>query len=140
VPEPGIGRVRPGGDHHPAWSDRQLTLTAALRELRPDLVVFQEALKTDDFDQVLELLGPGYQIAHQRSRESDGSGPSIASRWPLGHVHDVDLHVTPGHKGSSRVARSSPKSRHPIPSGRCCWSTTSRTTGSTSSMSGNYRR
>jgi hypothetical protein len=44
VPEPGIGRIRPGGDHHPAWSDRQLALTAAPRELRPDRVVFQEAL------------------------------------------------------------------------------------------------
>lgn len=99
VPEPGIGRIQPGGSHHPAWSDRQLALTAGLRELRPDLIAFQEALKTDDYDQVLELLGPGYQAAHQQSRESDGSGPSIASRWPLGEVHEVDLHVTPRTQG-----------------------------------------
>jgi endonuclease/exonuclease/phosphatase family metal-dependent hydrolase len=99
VPEPGIGRIQLGGDHHPAWRDRQMALTAGLRELQPDLVAFQEAFKTDDYDQVLELLGPGYQIAHQRRREPDGSGPSIASRWPLGEVHEVDLQVTPRARG-----------------------------------------
>jgi endonuclease/exonuclease/phosphatase family metal-dependent hydrolase len=99
VPEPGIGRIQPGGYDHPAWADRQRALTAGLRALRPDLVAFQEALKTDGFDQVLELLGPGYQVAHQRRREPDGSGPSIASRWPLGDVHEVDLRVTPRAQG-----------------------------------------
>ena len=98
VPEPGIGRIQPGGNH-PAWSDRQVALTAGLRALRPDLVAFQEALKTDDYDQVLELLGPGYQVAYQRRREPHGSGPSIASRWPLGQLHEIDLHVTPRTEG-----------------------------------------
>jgi endonuclease/exonuclease/phosphatase family metal-dependent hydrolase len=99
IKAPGIGRMRPGTDRHPAWSDRQRALAAGLRELGPDLVAFQEALKTDDHDQVAELLGPGYHLAHQTSREADGSGASVASRWPLGEVHEVDLHVTPRTEG-----------------------------------------
>jgi endonuclease/exonuclease/phosphatase family metal-dependent hydrolase len=99
VREQVIGRMRPGADRHRAWSDRQAALAAGLRELRPDLVAFQEALKTDDHDQIAELLGPDYHLAHQTSREADGSGASIASRWPLGEVHEVDLHVTPRTQG-----------------------------------------
>jgi hypothetical protein len=45
-----IGRIRPGADRHPAWSDRQSALAAGLRELQPDLIAFQEALKSDDHD------------------------------------------------------------------------------------------
>jgi endonuclease/exonuclease/phosphatase family metal-dependent hydrolase len=89
-----IGRMPPGADRPRAWSDRQAALAAGLRELRPDLVAFQEALKLDGHDQVLELLGPDYHLAHQTSREADGSGASIASRWPLGQVREVDLRVT----------------------------------------------
>jgi endonuclease/exonuclease/phosphatase family metal-dependent hydrolase len=91
----GSGRMRPGADRHPAWADRQAALAAGLRALRPDLVAFQEALKSDDFDQAAELLGPGYHLAHQRRREPDGSGASLASRWPIREVREVDLHVTP---------------------------------------------
>jgi endonuclease/exonuclease/phosphatase family metal-dependent hydrolase len=94
VDEPGIGRMRPGR-RHPAWEARQAALAAGLRALRPDLVAFQEALVTADFDQVAELLGPGYHLAHQHDREADGSGASIASCWPLQSVQEVDLHVTP---------------------------------------------
>jgi hypothetical protein len=96
-----IGRMRPGANHHRAWSDRQVVLAAGLRELRADLVAFQEALKTDDDDQLVELLGSGFHLAHQTSREADGSGASIASRWPLRAVHEVDLHVAPRIQGSS---------------------------------------
>jgi endonuclease/exonuclease/phosphatase family metal-dependent hydrolase len=99
VSEPGIGRTRPGADRHPAWTDRQAALATGLRELRPDLVAFQEALATDDLDQVAELLGPGYHVAHQAGREADGSGASVASRWPLGEVREVDLRVTPRTQG-----------------------------------------
>jgi endonuclease/exonuclease/phosphatase family metal-dependent hydrolase len=94
-----IGRIGPGSDRHPAWSDRQSALAAGLRELQPDLVAFQEALKTDDYDQVVELLGPGYHLAHQTGREADGSGASIASRWPFEAVHEVDLHLAPRIQG-----------------------------------------
>jgi endonuclease/exonuclease/phosphatase family metal-dependent hydrolase len=66
-------------------------LADGLRALKPDVVAFQEAVKTDDYDQVLDLLGPELRVSHQPAREPDGSGISIASRWPLGAVHEVQL-------------------------------------------------
>lgn len=91
----GIGRARPDAPPPRAWTDRQTALRTGLRALNPDLVAFQEVIRTDDIDQVTDLLGPGYHVAHQRGREADGSGPSIASRWPLAGVREVDLNVTP---------------------------------------------
>jgi endonuclease/exonuclease/phosphatase family metal-dependent hydrolase len=48
------------------------------------------------------LLGADYHIAHQTEREPGdgddveaGQGHSIASRWPLGEIRELDLHVTP---------------------------------------------
>jgi endonuclease/exonuclease/phosphatase family metal-dependent hydrolase len=78
-----------------AWADRRRVLVEGLRALGPDLVAFQEAVRTGDYDQTVDLLGPGYEVAHQVERDADGSGASIASRWPLGEVHEVDLHLTP---------------------------------------------
>jgi endonuclease/exonuclease/phosphatase family metal-dependent hydrolase len=78
-----------------AWADRRSVLIDGLRVLRPDLVAFQEAIKSDEYDQVIDLLGSGFHFAHQTDREADGQGISIASRWPLGEVREVDLNVTP---------------------------------------------
>jgi endonuclease/exonuclease/phosphatase family metal-dependent hydrolase len=91
----GIGRARPGAPRPAAWNARRRVLAEGLRALDPDLVAFQEAIRHDDYDQVTDVLGPGYEVAHQARREADGSGISIASRWPLGEVHEVDLHLTP---------------------------------------------
>jgi endonuclease/exonuclease/phosphatase family metal-dependent hydrolase len=77
------------------WEARRAILIDGFRDLQPDLVAFIEAIKTDEYDQVVDLLGSEYQIAHQNDREPDGQGASIASRWPLGELHEVDLHVTP---------------------------------------------
>jgi hypothetical protein len=56
---------------------------------------------TEDYDQVTDVLGPGFDVAHQRDREvgddadvERGQGHSIASRWPLDEVGELDLHVT----------------------------------------------
>jgi endonuclease/exonuclease/phosphatase family metal-dependent hydrolase len=78
-----------------AWAERRSVLMDGLRELRPDLVAFQEAIKSNGYDQVIDLLGPEFHVAHQTDREPDGQGASIASRWPLGDVREVDLQVTP---------------------------------------------
>jgi endonuclease/exonuclease/phosphatase family metal-dependent hydrolase len=78
-----------------AWDDRRSVLIDGLRDLGPDLVAFQEAIVDDDYDQVTDLLGPDFHTAHQVDREADGQGASIASRWPIGDVREVDLHVTP---------------------------------------------
>jgi endonuclease/exonuclease/phosphatase family metal-dependent hydrolase len=77
------------------WEARRSVLVPGLRELEPDLVAFVEAIQTDGYDQVVDLVGSGYHVAHQQAREADGQGVSIASRWPIGDVHEVDLHVTP---------------------------------------------
>jgi endonuclease/exonuclease/phosphatase family metal-dependent hydrolase len=100
---PGTGKARPGAEPA-AWSDRRAVLADGLRALDPDLAAFQEAICRDGYDQVADLLGPGYHLAHQTRREADGSGVSLASRWPLGQVHEVDLQLTPRTKGFLSVA------------------------------------
>src|SRR5919112_1586917 len=102
--ERGIGLARPGIDPPAAWSARRAVLADGLRALDPDLAAFQEAIHHDDYDQVADLLGPGYHVAHQTRREADGSGVSLASRWPLGKVHELDLQLTPRTKGFLAVA------------------------------------
>jgi hypothetical protein len=85
-----------------AWEERRRVLAEGFRELAPDLVAFQEAVVGDGYDQVADILGPGYHVVHQTDREAgrggdieDGQGISIASRWPLGEVWEPDLNVTP---------------------------------------------
>jgi endonuclease/exonuclease/phosphatase family metal-dependent hydrolase len=80
-----------------AWDERRSVLADGLEGLRPDLVAFQEAIVRDGYDQVSDLLGPGYHVVHQGvGLLDDGNhGASIASRWPLGEVREIDLHVTP---------------------------------------------
>jgi len=77
-------------------------LVEGFRKLRPDLVAFQEAVVGDGYDQVIDILGSGYHLAHQTEREADrggdiedGQGISIASRWPVGKVWEPDLNVRP---------------------------------------------
>lgn len=84
------------------WPARRTALLAGLGELRPDLVALPEAVVNDDYDQVRDLLGPDFHVAHQQAREpgdpddvEPGQGHSLASRWPLGEVRELDLHLTP---------------------------------------------
>ena len=78
---------------HGAWDERRAALRAGLQELRPDLVALQETVVHDGYDQVAELLGPGFTIVHQPGRGPDGSGASLASRWPLGELRSAELHA-----------------------------------------------
>lgn len=82
------------------WPKRRAVLVDGLRRLQPDLVAFQETIVRPGYDQVAELLGADYHIAHQSlglvaASEKGFHGASIASRWPLLNVREVDLHVTP---------------------------------------------
>jgi endonuclease/exonuclease/phosphatase family metal-dependent hydrolase len=82
---------------HGNWPVRRGALQAGLRQLRPDVLMLQEAVVDDTYDQANDLLGDGYQIVHQRvGLVGDGRhrGASVASRWPIGRVHEVDLHLT----------------------------------------------
>jgi endonuclease/exonuclease/phosphatase family metal-dependent hydrolase len=85
-----------------AWDERRAVLVEELRRLEPDLVALPESIKRDQYDQVVDVLGPGYHVAHQSAREprdepdvEPGQGHSLASRWPLRDVHELDLHLTP---------------------------------------------
>lgn len=84
--------------HHGDWPARRRALRSGLRQLRPDVLALQEAIVDDTYDQAVDLLGPDYHVAHQTvGLIGDGRhhGASIASRWPIAEVHDVDLHLTP---------------------------------------------
>lgn len=76
------------------WPARRGVLREGLQQLSPDVVAVQEAIVTPDYDQVADLLPPGYHIVHQKGRSPDGTGCSIASRLPLGNLHQGFLHVT----------------------------------------------
>lgn len=77
------------------WEERRLVLLEGLRELNPDLVAFQEARKTETYDQTVDVLGSGYHVVYQTERDAHGTGCSIASRWPPGNLQELDLHFTP---------------------------------------------
>lgn len=77
-----------------AWPERRDVLASGLAKLAPDLVTFQEEIADGAYDQTQDLLGPDIEIVRQRAREPDGQGISIASRWPIRDVCELDLHVT----------------------------------------------
>lgn len=76
-----------------AWERRRDVLGSGLAVLDPDIVLLQETIVVTGYDQVADILGSGYQIAHSATRETDGSGISIASRWPVTELRELDLKV-----------------------------------------------
>ena len=83
---------------HGNWPGRRTALRAGLRALDADVLALQEAIVDDGYDQAVDLLGEEYGIVHQtRGLVGDGRhhGASVASRWPIRAVHEVDLHLTP---------------------------------------------
>ena len=78
------------------WPSRRRALATGFKQLNPDLLAVQEAIQTDETDQLADALGDGYHLAHHSDREPEGDvergqGISIASRWPIEAVHEVDL-------------------------------------------------
>jgi endonuclease/exonuclease/phosphatase family metal-dependent hydrolase len=81
---------------HGDWAARRQALATGLSRLDSDLVAFQETIVDESQDQVADLL-PGYHVVHQSiGLVGDGThhGASVASRWPIESVHEVDQHVT----------------------------------------------
>jgi endonuclease/exonuclease/phosphatase family metal-dependent hydrolase len=87
-----------------AWPQRRKALLTGFRELRPDLVLFQEAVETPAQHQAAEVLGAGYHFVHHSLREPDGRGLSAASRWPVSQVRELDLHISERTAGFPRSA------------------------------------
>jgi endonuclease/exonuclease/phosphatase family metal-dependent hydrolase len=80
--------------HHADWRRRREVMLAGLRDLRPDVVALQEIVWGNEYDQVADLLGPDYFVARHSGRSADGVGAALASRWPLGAIRELGLHVT----------------------------------------------
>jgi endonuclease/exonuclease/phosphatase family metal-dependent hydrolase len=79
---------------HADWPRRREVVGAGLRDLRPDVVALQECVSGTGYDQAADLLGGEYQFVPHANRSADGVGAVLASRWPIGAVGEVDLHVT----------------------------------------------
>jgi endonuclease/exonuclease/phosphatase family metal-dependent hydrolase len=77
------------------WEQRLQILRRGYEQLAADVVTLQETILDDEVDQARSILGDGYKLVQQRSREPDGQGVTIASRWPVGEVVECDLDVTP---------------------------------------------
>lgn len=78
---------------HGDWPARRDYLAELIRALSPDLLALQETIRTEDYDQAAELLGPDYQLIHSRRRDPKGMGTTIASRFPLHERGEIDLGV-----------------------------------------------
>jgi endonuclease/exonuclease/phosphatase family metal-dependent hydrolase len=79
---------------HGDWDRRRAVIAAGIARWRPDLIALQEAVHGPGHGQVPELLGADYHVVPHSQRSSDGVGAVFASRWPVGAVREVDLHVT----------------------------------------------
>ena len=89
---------------HGDWPRRRIALRESLRLLDADVLALQEAVVDEGYDEARDLLGPGYEVVHQTvGLVGDGRhhGASVASRWPIRAVHEVDLHLTPRTQGYS---------------------------------------
>ena len=65
------------------YSARAEVLRTVLRDLDADVVALQETVVRSGHDQVADLLSGEYHVVHGQLREADGTGISIASRWPV---------------------------------------------------------
>lgn len=80
---------------HGVWDERRLVLVEGLRELEPEIIAFQEAVMTHGYDQVADLLGASFHVAHQGGREADDTGLSIANCWEVGEVWEPEEGYAP---------------------------------------------
>lgn len=82
---------------HGGWEGRRAALQAGLAQLRPDVMALQEAVTDEQGDSAAEVLGREYEVVHQGVGlvgDPAHHGASVASRWPIWAVHEVDLHLT----------------------------------------------
>jgi endonuclease/exonuclease/phosphatase family metal-dependent hydrolase len=89
---------------HASGQQRHRVIKRGLAELRPDVVALQEVTRAARCDQAADLLGPDFSIVDHPAPSPDGVGACLASRWPLGATHALDLHITPRAVGLSWAA------------------------------------
>lgn len=82
------------------WEERLERMRREFVRLDADIVTLQETVRTEELSQAALMLGDGYHLAEQSDREPGGDGVpagqgiTTASRWPIGDVIEVDLHLT----------------------------------------------
>jgi endonuclease/exonuclease/phosphatase family metal-dependent hydrolase len=92
------------------YRQRRNCIRAAIEQLDPDLIGFQEALRGESFDQVQDLLeGTGHHVEYAVASDywSDpklGFGNAVASRWPI--VDRAVLELPDGGGDEQRIALS----------------------------------
>ena len=101
------------------WPERREVLRDGLRNAAPDLVAFVEPVKTEHYDQIEDLLGPGYEIVYQSKRERERVGTALASRWPIQAVHELDLARERAHGRTRSTSPWRPRSSRRRRSARC---------------------
>lgn len=89
-PEPG-GRLRvlTINAQAPQYADgprRRANLRDGLRRLRADVIAFQEV----GADEVARLLDDGWHIAPTSRRTPEGLGATLAARWPIEPLREID--------------------------------------------------
>jgi endonuclease/exonuclease/phosphatase family metal-dependent hydrolase len=80
---------------HADWPRRRAVIRSELRRQRPDVVALQECVWGTGDDVPADLLGTDYTVVRHSGRSADGVGAMLATRWPVGTVREVDLHVSP---------------------------------------------
>ena len=73
--------------HEGDWPARRTLLREGFDALAPDLVALQETV----LGQAGEILGDAFEVVDSRRRSADGVGASIASRWPVAAVEELEL-------------------------------------------------
>jgi endonuclease/exonuclease/phosphatase family metal-dependent hydrolase len=73
------------------WDRRRTALASGIAQLAPDTVLLQESVLTDSFDQAADILGGEFHLVHSSTREPDGRGVAIGSRWPISPVKELDF-------------------------------------------------
>ncbi len=79
---------------HSSGSERSEVIRHSLAEYQADVVVLQEVTRAPSEDQALDLLGPRFSIVDHPNPSPNGVGACLGSRWPLGQVDTLDLHVS----------------------------------------------
>lgn len=77
------------------WERRRPVLIDAMRQHAPDLVALQETVLIPGYDQARDVLDDGYHVVNSQARLPGSWGASLASRWPVRNVHELDQAVSP---------------------------------------------
>ena len=78
------------------WERRRPVLIDGLRQLDSDLIALQETTLTPEYDQATDLLDDWYVVVNSAARIPGEWGASIASRWPVRDIHELDQRTFPG--------------------------------------------